>query len=466
MKFLFICRDFHSLPIADRLQDDGFEVVLGMVEEEENPKTPKAKSEARLSLYDGILEKHSADDTLKWMRGIKNKDEWFCFFDYGDLWEYSEKALGMGFRVGIFPTEEGYKLEKDREFGKEFARKHFPNLKVAEVHEFKKIDDAIRFLEEQHDKIFVLKSEGSNAETVVPSTHDVDLGRRQIIGALQSEQKDYENGGFTLEELIQNPVEITPVLLCWNGKPLCTLLEFENKNIGSGNIGRLSGGCQNLTMLTGFDSPINRIAFPEVIYQMAKKSPGLSVFDAGLLFDGKNFCFTEFCAQRFGYDGFFSTVAMAGDSMGHENAGNFFKAIAAGHNPCRNKFGAAVRLFQSEPSGQHPDMYHAGCAIDWLDSVSDQLFLYCIEHKEVEGNPKGMFISSGYEKDLGTCTGTGNEVISAVENAYRCATGVAMNGLLYRPKFDYLSRDYFTSIPNRLEFVRRSGLVTEGATQG
>jgi hypothetical protein len=328
--FIFITRDFHILPVADRLKDDGKEVVVGMVQEEENKKTPEAKSEARLALYDNIIEKHDADDVLKWMKTVENKDEWFVMFDYGDLWEYSEKAMAMGFTKGIFPTEEDYTLEKDRARGKAFAKKHYPDLHVAEAHEFKRVEEAVKFLEEQNDKIFVLKSEGSDAETVVPQTDDADLARRQIIGALMTEKKDYERGGFTLEERIVNPVELSPVLVCWDGKPLFSLVELENKPLGSGNIGRLTGGCQNLSIQTPMDCPLNKVAFPPIVYEMARNKKGMSVFDAGLLFDGKQFRFTEFCAQRYGFDGFYSTIAMCGDGRGRDNAVNFFDGISSG----------------------------------------------------------------------------------------------------------------------------------------
>lgn len=464
--YAFITRDFHILPVADRLLDDGKNVVVGMVQEEENKKTPEGKSEARLSLYDGILDKHDADDVIEWLEKLPDdeKGDWFLMFDYGDLYEYSERALKAGFTKGIFPTEEGYELEKDRTKGKEFAKKHYPALKVAEAHEFKKVDDAIKFLEEDKENIYVLKSEGSNAETVVPQTEDVDLGRRQVIGALRTEAKDYEKGGFTLEPRILKPVELSPVMLFWNGKPLFSLVELENKPLGAGNIGRLTGGCQNLSIRTPLDCELNKIAFPPIVYEMAKKTPGIGLFDAGLLYDGKEFFFTEFCAQRWGFDGIFSEIAMCGDEHGHGNAVNHFDKIAAGEMPLAHSYGAAVRLFQTEPDGKSPDMYQGGYAVDWMDEVSDQLFLYCIERKKVEGGEEGyVFVSNGYEKEVGTATGTGDTAIAAVERAYVAAAGIAMTGLMYRPRFDFVSRQYFTSIWNRLDFLTTSGLLNPSA---
>jgi len=457
--YIFITRDFHPLPIADRLMDNGKRVVVGMVQDEENPKTPKGKSESRLSLYDGIFEKQSADDVIEWMATIENKDEWFVMFDYGDLWEYSQKALDMGFTKGVFPTEEGYTLEKDRQAGKDFAKKYYPELKVAEVSEFQKVEDALAFLEENPDKIFVLKSEGSNAETVVPDTPDPELARRQLSGALTTEAAEYERGGFTLEEKIKKPVELTPVMVFWDGVPLFSVVEIENKPLGSGNIGRLTGGCQDLTIQTRLDCELNKIAFPPIIYEMAKKQPGISIFDAGLLFDGNDFYFTEFCANRWGFDGMFAEIAMCGDKNGRLSVVNHFDLIAEGKNPLKWKFGSAVRMFQTEPNGKEPDMYEGEYTMDWLNEVSERLFFYCIKKMEGESEEKKRFVSVGYDKDLGCATGAGNTIDDCVRKVYDAIDGFVMTGVYYRPKFDFLSRAYFTSILNRYDFLINSDLL-------
>ena len=457
--FIFITKEAAVLPIADRLKDEGKRVVVGIIEKEDNPNISKEKNESRLTLYDGILEKHPVEKVMAWMKTLANKDEWFVMFDYGDLWPYSERALKMGFKKGIFPTEKIYELEKDRQKGKAFAKQHYPALVVAEAHEFKKIADGIKFLNETKDKIFVLKSEGSDAETVVPATEDFDLARRQIIGALQSDAKNYERGGFTLEEKIRRPIELSPVMVFWEGKPLFSLIEIENKPIGAGNIGRLSGGCQNLTIQTSLDAPINKMAFPPIVYEMARKQPGISIFDAGLLYDGKDFYFTEFCAMRWGWDGIFSEIEMSGDNNHHNAASRHFDMICRGESPINFRYGAAVRMFQTEPDSKRPDVFQDGYGMDWLDSVSDHLFFYCIRKVDDEFDKKGRFVSVGQDKDLGVATGAANTIEAAINMAYKAADGFAMTGVYYRPKFDFMSRAYFTSIPNRLEFLMNSGLI-------
>lgn len=450
--YIFITSDGHPLSIADRLRDEGKTVVVGMVDPPIS-KMSEEKNSRRLSLYDGIIEKQTAERVLEWMETIPNKDEWFVMFDYGDLWEISERVLEMGFRKGVFPTEEGYRLEEDRKAGKKFAEENYPDLKVIEANEFKAVEEALTFLEENQDKVFVLKSEGGEAETVVPATNDPELAHRQIVGALESERGEYEKDGFTLEEKIPNPIELSPVMVFWEGKPLFSLVELENKPMGSANIGRLSGGCQNLTLQTKLDCNLNQIAFPEVIHEMAKQQPGVGIYDAGLLYDGSNYRFTEFCGQRWGWDGIFAEIAMCRDSDGKNAVSRHFDGLADGENPLTCQYGVALRLFQTQPDPDHGGLYQGGYTMDWMDEVSDGLFFYCLKKEE------DRFVSVGYLKDLGVAVGASDYYRAAVDQAYFCARSFAMTGVYYRPKLDFLSTDYPTSIINRYHFLIHSGML-------
>lgn len=453
--YIFITHDGHPLPIADRLKDEGKTVVVGIVDPPMSEMSAEANSR-RLSLYDGLLEKENAKEVFKFMESISNKDEWFVMFDYGDLWEWSQRALQLGFRKGVFPTEDGYRLEKERKVGKAFAEANYPDLEIIPAHEFKSTQEAASFLEDNKDKIFVLKAESGEAETVVPATHDAELAHRQLLGALESESAEYEKDGFTLEEKINNPIELSPVMVFWEGNPLFSLVEIENKPIGSANIGRLTGGCQNLTIQTPLSCRLNAIAFPRTIHEMAKDQPGVGIYDAGLLHDGKKLHFTEFCGQRWGWDGIFSEIAMCRDDEGRNATSRHFDMIAAGQSPLTCRYGAAVRLFQTQPDPDYGGLYQGNYTMDWLDEASEGLFLYCIKKASGEG---ARFVSVGYMKDLGVAVGASDYLRAAVDRAYHCARAFAMTGTYYRPKLDFLSEDYPTSIMSRYNFLVHSGLL-------
>lgn len=445
-KYVFLTGECDPLPIAYKLKRDGHTVIVGLIDEVVK-KQPHGIKEKRKWLYDGMIEKEDGEELIKEMAGWTDKDEWFVMFDYGDLWPWAERVMEMGFHKGVFPTEGDYELENDREKGKEFARKNYPGVHVNEAEAFTKVEDAVKFLEENPDTIYVLKAESSNAETVVPMTSNPELAHRQLAGALESEREGYEKDGFTLEEKIRNPIEISPVMVFWDGVPLFSLVELENKGLGAANVGRLTGGCQNLSIRTPLDCRLNQIAFPPIVEQMAKKQPGVSIHDAGLLWDGKRFQFTEFCGMRWGWDGIFSEIAMSGGASGH------FEALREGRNPLRYGYGASVRIFQTQPDPEIADTYQDGYAMDWLDDLDEQLYFYCIK-KEKEG-----FESVGYRKDLAVATGASDYMEEAIERAYDAVNGFAMTGAYYRPKFDFLSRDYATSIMNRWRWLAGSGLI-------
>ena len=60
---------------------------------------------------------------------------------------------------------------------------------------------------------------------------------------------------------------------------------------------------------------------------------------------------------------------------------------------------------------------------------------------------------------MGVATGSADDPQQAIEMAYAAVGKLAMTGLFYRPKFDFVSRDYFASIMNRLDFLQSSELL-------
>ena len=148
---------------------------------------------------------------------------------------------------------------------------------------------------------------------------------------------------------------------------------------------------------------------------------------------------------------------MSGDAQ-HKNAcSRHFDLLAAGRSPINWRYGAAVRLFQTEPDPKRADCYQDSYQMDWLNRVSDQLYFYCIRR---EGEDKETrFLSVGYRRDLGVATGAANDFSTAIKLAYEAANGFAMTGVYFRPEFDFRSQAYPTSIMKRLDFLGQKGLL-------
>ena len=220
MKYIFFTSHGYGLPIAKKLIDEGNDVTVAMVNDLEFLEAnlsdaDKETKRRRLSLYDGILEKMPAEKVIKAMEKIEDKDEYFVFFDLNSLWKYSEMVIKMGFEKGIFPTFEDWKLEEDRNMAKGIVEKHYKDLEIAEVEEFKSVEDAEEFLKEA-EHCFVLKGNSDDCSTVVPHTDDVEFANKLIIDQLQDGRAEYEAAGFILEKKIPNAMEFTPEMFWCN----------------------------------------------------------------------------------------------------------------------------------------------------------------------------------------------------------------------------------------------------------
>jgi len=461
MKFVFFNLEPYPLPLAAHLIVEGYEVLVGTLQSANRLMITGLKStestedkKQRLSIYDGLIKKQTADEILKFLWNVpKNeRDDYFIFFDYNNMYNIAEQCLKMGFKNGLFPTKWYYRMEKERAMAKKFVKENYKDIKVAESIDFKTVQDGIKFINDSEDKIYVLKSNGNQAGTIVPKTDDVEEGKKILIEALTKQKKGYEAGGFLLEEKIPNCLEVTPVMVFYDGEPVYSLVEFECKNLGSGDIGLQKGGNLALSVKTEFDCELNKISFPKAVYDLAKKHPGFAIFDIGLLFNGEDFYFTEYCAMRFGWDGIFSEMVMRDE--GSPFVGKYFEDVVAGKNPLSNKFGASVRLFNlggnknTEDGGNTGSLPEEDKTVEWDDSISNNLFLYMLKKKGKE------CVSVGGFDFLGVATGASDVLETAVNKAYDVVSKVQYENLYYRPKFDFLSMDYKSSILNRLSAIK------------
>lgn len=83
-----------ALPIVRKLQQEGCEVVVGMVDDKTEihsakegdlrPENADAKRR-RLALFDGLVEKRPADLLIREMQGYERLEEYFVFFDRNHL---------------------------------------------------------------------------------------------------------------------------------------------------------------------------------------------------------------------------------------------------------------------------------------------------------------------------------------------------------------------------------------------
>lgn len=457
MRYIFITYDGYPLPMAKQLIDEGNDVWVGQVMDNKDLHTEsgvasdedKETKRRRLSLYEGILVKHDAKKLIKAMASIENKDDYFVIFDFNNLWRFSEEVLDLGFTKGFFPLEEDFELEKDRQLGKDIVEEYFPKLKVAPVHQFNDIDDAIGFLNE-NEGVYALKSDGNFADTTVPLTNNTEFAKNELIRELTKNREGWEKG-FTLEEKIVDATEFAPQIVFWNGEPLYYCVDMETRLIGSGDVGFQTGGIQNVIIATEPDDKINEV-FPDWVYERMKDRVGMTIFDAGILMDKKgDMYFTEFAGNRWGWGGALSELSMA--RKGDRCASEYFEAIARGENPQKYKFGTCLSLYNIKADKEVLGCYKEGIPIQWDGTLDPYLFLYQIK-KEPEDEEVGIeeqVVNVGYTNNLlGYVTGCGDTFEEAIDSVYEFTKDkMAFNGIYYRPKLDWVSYDYVSSLPNR-----------------
>lgn len=419
-----------GLPIAHHIQQEGRKVIVGQIQEKselknEDKETPEEKK-GRLAQYDGILTKYPARKLINALKKVKNKDDYYIYCEHNNLWAYAEELLKAGFTKGNFPTKQDFDFEKDRQAAMEFVEENYPDIQIIPHQEVDSVEEARKIIEESEVPL-VIQSEGDFVSTVV-GADDVEQSKIMLLATLEKNEKDYKKGKIILKEKLVQPIEITPQIIFWDGKPVFTDIDIETKNIGDGeNNGNQVGCGTNLIIATDMDEEINQIAFPPKIYEMAKERKGLFIWDISLYFTEKGIFFGEFCSNRFGYDALMTEMTMA------HGPTEYFGLIMEGKNPIRHfKFGMAVRIFNLNRT---PDQeINIG---SWKPT-----WLYEAHLKD------DRVVSIGECWDLCVMTGRGNTIEEGVDNLYDNLETLTFKEKYFRTKADFMS-DYPTSIIRR-----------------
>jgi len=453
MKYIFITFSGLGLPIALKLKQQGCEVMVGVIQdikdyvmEGEIAKETDANKKRRLQLFHNMLPIEDAFEVVKKMKQIENPEEWFVFFEENNLYRWADMVRDLGFH-GNFPTKDDFLFEVDRERAKNFVKEHYSKLYTPEIMDFQKIEEGVKFLKDSKD-IWVLKGQHDSARTFVPTVEDPELANNQLIEVLTNFPENYERLGYILERFIPSIIELTPEKYYYDGVPLGTSILFENKCFGSGNISVQTGCSEDLVFPTDMNDRINKIAFPPIVDEMAKEHKGWFIWDASILVskkDGKMY-FGEFCSNRPGYNCLFTELAQCG------SVDNFFTNLVKKRNPFTlGTVASSVRVFNMNHDDD--DAVSSNILVNYKPEVEKDVWLW-----DVQKNSRGNLVSVGSDWNLAIITGAGKSINEAVNKLYRNVDGFAFVGAYYRPKDDYVSMDYISSILNRINYGVERGL--------
>ncbi len=455
MKYIVFTFDGSGTPVAQHLQLEGQEVVLGvvhsmrsLVSESEKEYSIEGRNDKaqRLELFDGVVKIKPAEELLVEMKSYKHPEDYFVFFDTNGLYALAEQIKDLGFH-GNFPTREDYLYETDRDKAKEFVKKHYTKINIARKKEFTRIADAKKFLEGT-DEIWVLKGNSDSANAFVPAGDDPALAARQVVEVMDRDAGLYESEGFILELLIPSVMELTPERIYYDGVLLGTTVMIENKPLGSGNISIQTGCAADMVFPISDDERINQIAFPPIVDEIAKKHKGLFYWDASILInkrDGKMY-FGEFCPNRPGYNSSFTEFAQCGSV--HE----FFEKAVQQKNPYTiGTVATSIKIFNLHRNNETQQTL-GGLTVDFAPEVEKNVWLWDVKKKGKK------LVNIGYGDAIAAITGSGKSVEEAVNRMYQTLDKFSFVEAYYRPKADYLSLGYSTSILNRLNYGMERGL--------
>ena len=213
-------------------------------------------------------------------------------------------------------------------------------------------------------------------------------------------------------------MEITPEIQFYNGKVIATFVDIEQKRLGAGEQAMMTGCAADLVFPTDISDKINKMAFPKVVYDMAKKHEGWFVWDLSILFNSKTgeAYPGEFCSNRPGYNAFYTELAL------QDSVTDFFLNIAAGKNPISKpigSFASSVRAFniQNQKPGEPAEM--ADKKISWDEFTANDIWPY-----NVKAEDDDEYTTTGYSFDTAIVTGVGNDIQESAKNAYTGMDGL------------------------------------------
>jgi hypothetical protein len=197
------------------------------------------------------------------------------------------------------------------------------------------------------------------------------------------------------------------------------------------------------------DDRINKIAFPEIVDEMARKHKGLFIWDASLLInkkDGKIY-FGEFCSNRPGYNSFFTELAQASSING------FFEDLVHKKSPLPvGTVATSLRIFNLNRD-EDTQQISQGIIMHFQKEIEKDLWLW-----DVRKNSRSHLVTVGTDWNTAVVTGAGKSIDEAINKMYKNVEGFSFVGSYYRSKDDYLSLDYISSIINRLNYGLERGL--------
>lgn len=420
-KFIIATATFSGLGFAQRLVDEGCEVIImyEITAEEHGDKAKFGKLVGK-----GMINRMTVEEL--WPTRGQYRD-WYWLFDQNHLEDQSMALRKEGFKHVFGSTTLTNKMEFDREFGVSLTDK--AGLKSPPTHEFKTIEEGIDFLDQNEEKAYVFKpnKDENGWETYCPdSEKDVDANEEihDYMDALSREN----SGGYILQERIKG-VEANFELWMHKGEPYFAVVDLECKRKNNDDFGGLCGGSQDIA----FSIPLDCKGIRESVGKL-RTIPEFKDYtgflDMNIIIADNGPYFLEFCA-RFGYPEHPTVFLGLAKTPINEILSKMIDGdVQNFYDHFRYGFAAGITLYNDKPK--------KGLPIHLPEEVQKHFFHF-------DTYKRGdKYLLAGFDKEVGMMTGHGFTIMDAAEDVIQHAKKVSFPNRAMRTDLD---KDGYVSNP-------------------
>lgn len=475
MKFVIFSHENYWLPIV---KDFKAQVIWAdMTKEETEPKEAEEKTsdvpkrvpdeqwsaffanelEKRRQLqYRGMITKYPAEEVIERLLSIPKdkRGEYKIIFDFNHGVKFGEELMRAGYS-GVFAQQWAYDLERKRDKASELVAKHYKEVGRPIQQKFGtgSADKMIQFMEKQSDKVWVVKPNGIGLWVFCPQSEEPPIALEECRGHIEANKEAVNAIPMILEERIIG-TEINIETFYFEGKPLYSAVDLENKFMHTEEVGHQSGCAFDLVFFVPLDCELRRMC-NEPFDKLARKLNFTGLMDMNAIIahrDGKPY-FIEFCPNRFGYNATMTEIEAYG-----KGAEQYVTDLITGKfKPDYTKFGASIKLFNE----------------DWREDFYDSIF-----NPDYEGNKvrithkdKGLWMwdvykdgsdlkMANYSNEVMVTTAASDTPEGAIEKAkLKAERLVDFDGKYFRGDVDEYDRSY--NPVYRYKYLRDRKLLEE-----
>lgn len=341
MRFYIFTADHSGLPLAGRLQSEGADTTLVMIEPE-IWETDKAKIEKRKQYLikngSGLLRKMWARDAVKEIS--KRPSDCIVIFDQIYGWQYGRPLREMGAKV-LGGTEFGYRLETERELAMEWFKRL--GMDVPDRRSFPRgaARRAAEFLRKTESPLYVLKSDSPKVLVAVAQDSNEEL-----VQKIETEFDQINSDNLILQQKVEG-VELAVETWYHEGEPVLASVDIEMKRKYNEMCEVQTGCSADLVWAIPVEHSLRRrVNGP---YDGFAESVGWTgLLDASVIYDHREdkMWVLECCGGRFGYNSLYTLLA----TLYEWSVADFFTAYLGGVRLERafKGYGASLRVFNDE----------------------------------------------------------------------------------------------------------------------